>query len=147
MQTGDAPTDGTVTVERFDRQDLDGVLTLCRAEGWPSLPEDPVRALRALMAPGVVTVIARDHDRVVGFAQLLSDGEIQAYLACIAVETGHRGKGIGTRLIEAALATAGGRRIDLLSDESATGYYDRLPHRTMTGYRLYPPLDEPLPDK
>jgi len=39
-------------VRRFRPGDLDGVITLCVAEGWPSLPEDSARALRVLTAPG-----------------------------------------------------------------------------------------------
>lgn len=135
------------TIERFDDDDLEGVLTLCRAEGWPSLPGDPERALRALTAPGVTTLVAHDGGQVIGFAQILSDGEIQAYLALIAVDPSRRGEGIGRRLIETAIAVAGGSRIDLLADDAATGFYDRLAHRALPGYRLFPPLDEPLPDR
>lgn len=136
----------TVQIQRFRDSHLAGVLELCEAEDWPSLPEDPARALRALTAPGVTTVVAVAGDAVVGFAQLLSDGEIQAYLAAVAVATHRRGEGIGTALIEQAVATGGGGRIDLLADDGAAGFYDQLPHRKKNGYRLYPPLDEPLPE-
>jgi ribosomal protein S18 acetylase RimI-like enzyme len=135
-----------VTIERFSGDDLGGVLALCRAEGWPSLPEDPARALRALTAPGVTTIVARDEHRVIGLAPLLSDGEIQAYLATLAVDAAHRRAGIGRRLVEAAVALAGGARVDLLAEDAATEFYDRLPHKRLPGFRLYPPLDEPLPD-
>lgn len=137
----------TVPIARFEEHDLPGVLQLCEAEAWPSFPADPARAMRALTAPGVTTVVARDDDCVIGFAQLLSDGEIQAYLAAVAVATHRRGEGIGTALIESAVALAGGHRVDLLADDGAIGFYDQLPHRRKTGYRLYPPLDEPLPDE
>ena len=52
----------------FIEEHLDGVLSLCRAEGWPSFPDDPERAIRVLTAPGVTTVIALDDGKVVGFA-------------------------------------------------------------------------------
>lgn len=135
----------TVRIERFAEHDLAGVLQLCEAEAWPSFAEDPARALRALTAPGVTTVVARDDEGVVGFAQLLSDGEIQAYLAAVAVAAHRRGAGIGAALIEAAVGLAGGYRIDLLADDGATAFYDRLPHRKKSGYRLYPPFGEPEP--
>src|SRR6201999_50084 len=79
-----------VEVRLFQPGDLDGVIALCAAEGWPSFPEDPARALRALTAPGVTTVVAADGDDVAGFAQLLSDGEIQAHLSLIAVAPAYR---------------------------------------------------------
>lgn len=44
------------------------------------MPSDAERAVRALTAPGVVTVVAVAGEEVVGFAQVLTDGEIQAYL-------------------------------------------------------------------
>lgn len=135
-----------VEISKFTERDLVGVLALCEAEAWPSFPEDPDRALRALTAPGVTTVVAREVGEVFGFAQLLSDGEIQAYLAAVVVAPGHRGQGVGKALIEAALTLAGGFRVDLLTDDGAVGFYDRLPHRKKAGYRLYLPLDEPLPD-
>jgi hypothetical protein len=69
-----------VEISPFRAEHLDGVLTLCVAEGWPSFPEDPVRALRLLTAPGVTTVVAVIEGDVVGFAELLSDGELQAFL-------------------------------------------------------------------
>lgn len=133
-------------IEKFRFSHLDGVLELCEAEAWPSFPEDRERARRALTAPGVTTVVALEGEAVVGFAQLLSDGEIQAYLAAVAVAAHRRGEGIGRALIEKAVAVGGGGRIDLLTDDGATGFYDRLPHRKKSGYRLYPPLDDPLPE-
>jgi predicted N-acetyltransferase YhbS len=122
----------------FAREHLDGVLALCVTEGWPSLPADPVRALRALTAPGVTTVVALDGADVVGFAQLMSDGEIQAYLALLAVRADRRRSGLGRALVAEALRLAGGQRVDLLSDDDATPFYERLPHRRRHGFRLYP---------
>lgn len=123
---------------RFAREHLDVVLSLCEAEGWPSFPEDPERAMRVLTAPGVTTVVAIENDQVVGFAQVLSDGEIQAFLANLAVAHGERKKGIGRALVIEALRLAGGHRVDLLSEEGATAFYSSFPHFQKPGYRLYP---------
>ena len=65
-------------IRRFRPDDLSGILRLCEAENWPSFPEDPPRANRALTAPGVTTVVAVEADQVIGFAQMQSDGEVQA---------------------------------------------------------------------
>ncbi|MGH6955719.1 MAG: GNAT family N-acetyltransferase [Caulobacteraceae bacterium] len=127
-------------VRLFKEDDLAGVVALCEAEGWPSFPADPPRALRALTAPGVTTVVATQGDgRVVGFAQLQSDGEIQAHLSLIAVDPAFRRQGLGRRLLDLALKTAGGQRIDL-NTESADDFYARLRHFRMSGFRLYPPF-------
>ena len=126
-----------VEVRPFAAADLDGVVALCAAEGWPSFPEDPPRALRALTAPGVTTMVAADDAQVVGFAQLLSDGEIQAHLSLIAVAPGHRRRGIALAMLKAGLERAGGVRIDLITD-TAPEFYAALPHRRMDGFRIYP---------
>jgi hypothetical protein len=77
----------------FERRHLAGVLALCAAEGWPSLPADPRRARRVLSAPGVTAVVAvaEPAGEVLGFAELLSDGELQSYLASLLVAPGRRG--------------------------------------------------------
>jgi len=131
-------------VRRFRPGDLDGVIALCAAEGWPSFPEDPARALRALTAPGVTTVVADASGRVVGFAQLLSDGEIQAHLSLIAVHADARRQGLAREMLRQALALAGGVRIDLLTD-TAPEFYAALPHRRLDGFRIWPQIDR-LPE-
>lgn len=131
-------------VRLFQPGDLDGVIALCAAEGWPSFPEDPARALRALTAPGVTTVVADEAGRVVGFAQLLSDGEIQAHLSLIAVHPDARRQGLARELLRYALAIAGGLRIDLVTD-TAPEFYAALPHRRFEGFRVWPQIDK-LPE-
>src|SRR5262249_18973317 len=127
-----------VEIHRFRAEHLEGVLALNSAEGWPELPDDPPRAMRILTAPGVTTVVAVDAGEVVGFAELLSDGELVASLASIAVDARFRGRGIGRALIEASLRFGGGTRIDLLSEDASAPFYERFPHFRKPGYRLYP---------
>jgi len=127
-----------VEVQPFTPDHLDGVLRLCIAENWPSFPADPERAQRILTAPGVTTVVALEDHAVLGFAELFSDGELQTYLANLAVDAGHRRRGIARAMIETALRLAGGERVDLLSEDAATGFYRQLPNFPMTGFRLYP---------
>jgi ribosomal protein S18 acetylase RimI-like enzyme len=122
----------------FNHEHLPGVLQLCKEEGLPSLPADPERALRALTAPGVVTVVAADGHEVVGFAQMLTDGEIQAYLCSLAVAARSRRQGIAARLVEAAFARSGAERVDLLAVDGSEGFYRSFHHRALPGYRIYP---------
>jgi ribosomal protein S18 acetylase RimI-like enzyme len=131
-------------IRLFQPGDLDGVIGLCAAEGWPSFPEDSERALRALTAPGVTTVVATDAGCVVGFAQLLSDGEIQAHLSLIAVDRAHRRRNLARDMLRFGLEVAGGSRIDLITD-SAPEFYAALPHRRLEGFRIWPQIDK-LPE-
>ena len=75
---------------------------------------------------------------MVGFAQMQSDGLIQAHLSLIVVARGRRGQGIGRRLIEDAFARCGAKRVDLLSTEDADAFYRSFAHREHPGFRLYP---------
>lgn len=122
----------------FAGEHLDGVIRLCVAKGWPSFPEDPERAIRVLTAPGVTTVIAMDNRQVIGFAELFSDGELQAFLANLAVDERFRGRGTGQALVMEALRLAGGERIDLLCEDDALGFYGSFPHFQKQGFRLCP---------
>jgi ribosomal protein S18 acetylase RimI-like enzyme len=125
----------------FHDDHLPGVLRLCEAEGGPSFPADPARAARALSAPGVVTVVAVEADEVVGFAQVLTDGAIQAYLCNVAVVGRARGRGIGRKLVEEAFSRSGAQRVDLLALDESEPFYRSFRHRTMRGYRIYPDAD------
>ena len=127
-----------VEVLRFTTDHLGGVLALCEAEGWPSFPADPQRAVRVLTAPGVTTVVAVDQADVIGFAEVFSDGGLQAFLANLAVVREHRGKGVGRRLVVRALQLAGAERMDLLSEDEAASFYESFPHFRKPGFRLYP---------
>lgn len=124
-------------VRRFLPADLDGVIELCRAEGWESYSADQQRTLRALTGPGVITIVATREQEVCGFAQMLSDGAIRAYLANIAVAARWRGIGIGRRLIEQLFAEAGPLYVDLLATEAAGRFYETMRHRRLPGYRIY----------
>lgn len=75
---------------------------------------------------------------MLGFAQLFSDGELQAFLALLAVDRARRGAGIGRSLVSEALRLAGGARIDLLSEPESLGFYRSFPHVESPGIRLYP---------
>jgi ribosomal protein S18 acetylase RimI-like enzyme len=126
-----------VNVTQYDEAQLAGILALCGAEDWPSLPADPSRAHAVFTAPGVTTVVALDGELVVGFAYLQSDGHIQAHLSLMAVHRAYRRKGIGRALLEYAVPVTGAQRGDLVTD-SADDFYASFEHRTFSGFRIYP---------
>jgi predicted N-acetyltransferase YhbS len=126
-----------VRIAPFVPEQLDEVIQLCGLEGWTTLTEDPARALRAFTAPGVVTLVAlSDEGEIVGFAQTLTDGAVQAYLARLIVAQGVRRSGIGRLLVAQALAASGALRADLLAAEGSEDFYRSFPHRQGLGYRI-----------
>lgn len=126
-----------MTIAQYTEPHLPGILALCDAEGWPSLPSDPTRAHAVLTAPGVTTVVALDGERVIGFAYLQSDGHIQAHLSMMAVHKSYRRKGVGRELLEYATPLTGAQRVDLVTD-TAEDFYSSFEHRTFSGFRIYP---------
>lgn len=124
-----------VTIVPFAERHVAGVVALCAAEGWPSWTSDTVTA--AFSAPGVLAVVAEEGDRVVGAAQLLTDRTVIAYLGLLVVAADARGTGVGHRLVDEAFQRSGMARIDLLSEDDSTGFYESLPHKSKAGYRIY----------
>ncbi len=120
------------------REHLDGVIRLCEIEQYPSYIQDAERTWRALTAPGVCTVVAVQDGRVVGFAQMQSDGLIQAHLTLVVVDRDLRRRGIGAQLVRAAFVRCGGQRVDLLSTEGADAFYRSFRYQSFPGYRIYP---------
>lgn len=125
-------------VEPFAESHLQGVVSLCRAEGWPSLATDLSRTLAALTAPGVICVVALQEGAVVGFLQLLTDGVARGYVSVMAVAVAERRKGVGRKLVEEAFLRSGLGRLDLLTQEEVAGFYRSFEHRQFTGFRIYP---------
>lgn len=133
-----AMSGNSISYASVSRSHLDGIIEICRIEGWASFYTDPERTWRVLIAPGVTTVVALDRDLVVGFAYVQSDGEIQAHLSNIAVLRSHRRRGIARRMIEEAFARCGAKRIDLVSSEGSDQSYRSFQHREFPGFRIYP---------
>lgn len=69
----------------------------------------------------MTAAVAVEGQEVVGFAQMLSDGEVQAHLAA---DRARRRRGVG--------------RVDLSSEEQADGFYRSFSYRERRGFRIYP---------
>jgi len=127
-----------ISYAAVSRSHLDGIVEICRVEGWTSFHTDPERTWRVLTAPGVTTIVALEAEAVVGFAYVQSDAEIQAHLSTIAVLHSHRRRGIACRMVEEAFTRCGAKRIDLVSSEGSDQFYRSFQHREFPGFRIYP---------
>ena len=126
-------------IDSFDPgRDLSAVVAMCAAEGWPSW-SDPERVVRALSSPGCVALVALDGDETVGFAQILTDGVINSYLALLVTAAGHRRRGVARALVAEGFARTGVGRVDLLTEADAAAFYASMTHRTLLGFRLFDP--------
>ncbi len=118
----------------LEREHLPGVIELFAGERW-SYADDEQRTWRALTAPGALSLVALSSEQsVMGIAQILSDGKVQAFLAVLVVAREHRREGVARRLVEEARARTGGLRLDVIS--CADPFYERLGFRRVSGFRL-----------
>jgi GNAT superfamily N-acetyltransferase len=113
---------------RTYQDDLDGVteeFLVGFFEGWPSSPS-PATHLRLLQGSDVVA-IARDEDRVVGFATAITDGVLSAYIPLLEVLPEFRGQGVATALVERLLARLDDLyMVDVVCDDDVVPFYERL---------------------
>ena len=122
------------SIEPFARAHLDGLIALVAAEGWTEYTADVERTYRALIAPGVTTLVANAGGRVVGAIQVQSDGLIQAHVSMLLIDRELRGQRLGVRLLRDALERAGGLQLDIRT--RTEGYYERLGASRSLGFRL-----------
>ena len=79
-------------------------------------------ALRASFEWSQHVAIARDGDRVVGMARLLSDGVCNAYLVDVWTMSAYRRQGIGTAMVRRLLDRVPGQHVGLQTDDAEAFY-------------------------
>lgn len=80
------------------------------------------RALQASFAQSQHVAIARDGDRVVGMARLLSDGVCNAYLVDVWTLSAYRRQGIGATMVRQLMSRVPGQHIGLQTDHAQSFY-------------------------
>ena len=129
-------------IVNLERVHLAGIVRLCEIEGYKSYIEDAEKTWTALSSPGSFTTVAIKGDSVVGFANLMSDGVIQAHLAMLIVSREHRCQGIGRELVTRAHALAGGKWVNLLAEPDSVDFYKSFAFSEMPGFRVHPQHNE-----
>ncbi|MBW6456774.1 MAG: GNAT family N-acetyltransferase [Trueperaceae bacterium] len=87
---------------RLTHDDVEQAFALSRGVGWNQTPEDWARLL-TLAPDGVFG--AFDDGRLVATSSVVAYGDALAWIGMMIVEEGHRGRGLGKRLLDAALAS------------------------------------------
>jgi ribosomal protein S18 acetylase RimI-like enzyme len=85
-------------------------------------------ALRRSFEQSQHVAIAREGDRVVGMARLLSDGVCNAYLVDVWTQSSYRRRGIATAMIQLLIDAVPGQHIGLQTD-SAQALYESVGFR------------------
>jgi ribosomal protein S18 acetylase RimI-like enzyme len=79
-------------------------------------------ALRRSFLQSQEVAIARDGDRVVGMARLLSDGVCNAYLLDVWTASAYRRQGIASSLVRLLLESVPGQHVGLQTDDAELFY-------------------------
>jgi ribosomal protein S18 acetylase RimI-like enzyme len=79
-------------------------------------------ALRRSFQQSQHVMFARDGDRVVGMARLLSDGVCNAYLVDVWTASAYRRQGVGSAMIARLLEQVPGQHVGLQTDDAQAFY-------------------------
>ena len=79
-------------------------------------------ALRRSFEQSQHVAIARDGDRVVGMARLLSDGVCNAYVVDVWTQSAYRRQGIASRMLRLLVDAVPGQHVGLQTDDAQALY-------------------------
>lgn len=105
----------------FGPEYLEAAVTLSRQAGWPHRLEDWQMALA--LSEGVVAV---EGGRVVGTALVTAYKSDCATINMVIVDKAIRGRGLGRKLMDAALQIVGGRPLRLVATVEGLPLYEKL---------------------
>ncbi|GLS20233.1 N-acetyltransferase [Labrys miyagiensis] len=110
-----------ITLETMTPQHLSGAVELSRQVGWPHRRED--WEFMQSLSHGIVAV---DNGRVVATTLMTPYGQDGATINTVIVDASIRGRGLGRRLLEEALAQAGERNCRLVATPEGLSLYEKL---------------------
>lgn len=125
-------------IEPCDGAHVTAIRTLLADNGW-ALDARPSRELLTLAgSTGEAIVAVNNSGHVIGYARIVSDGELVSYLAELVVDEDWRRCGIARALVDRCMKTVPTARLDLLSTQAALGFYVRIGCDAHMGYRKWP---------
>ncbi|EJB06500.1 putative N-acetyltransferase YhbS [Rhizobium leguminosarum] len=108
----------------FGSEHLGAALKLSRQAGWPHRPEDWEMA--HALSEGVVAI---EGDRVVGTVLVTPYRQDCATINMVIVDEAMRGRGLGRKLMQAAIELAGDRPLRLVATADGLPLYEKLGFR------------------
>lgn len=120
--------DYRTSLDDITAEDLDGFFV-----GWPSAPTPETHFKILQNSYAVSLAIDDDVERVVGFANAISDGILAAYIPLLEVLPRWQGRGIGTELVEQLSSQLDDLyMVDLSCDPELESFYQPLGFESAT---------------
>ncbi|MCA0051012.1 GNAT family N-acetyltransferase [Mesorhizobium sp. B283B1A] len=113
---------GEIEIQDFGPDHIEGAVALSRQENWPHRPQDWQMALQ--LSSGAVAL--DDQGRVTGTILVTPYGADCAMINMVIVDRNVRGKGLGRRLMDQAIALAGDRPLRLVATNDGMPLYQKL---------------------
>ena len=113
---------GEIELQAFGPDHIEGAVALSRQENWPHRPQDWQMALQL----SIGAVALDDQGRVTGTILVTPYGTDCAMINMVIVDRNVRGKGLGRRLMDQALALAGDRPLRLVATTDGMPLYEKL---------------------
>ena len=107
-----------VTIGTYENYNEEEILALYNAVGWKAYTSDPA-SLAAGYAHSLLTLEARDGEKLVGVIRTVGDGATIVYIQDIIVHPEYQRRGVGAALIRAVMERFSAvRQIVLLTDDT-----------------------------
>lgn len=89
-------------IRPIEPQEIEQARVLLAENAWGPRVADPA-VFAELVARSQVALVAVEDGRVIGFLRALTDGIFNGYISMVVVAGAHRGKGVGSSLVRAAI--------------------------------------------